>query len=146
MIWADTRTSIDQSNPPSWGLDRVDESPSGGGTGKVSVHDISVTKQCDDAGGVNALLGDGSVRGVGNANPFFAYADGFTGGVYVAAGDVSGAGYDALGRLLVATDAGVPNDGGTIASGGSWGLDRIDQRNTPIGHGAATDTSFDLFI
>ena len=146
MIWADTRTSVDQPNQPSWGLDRIDESPSGGGTGKVSVHDISVTKQCDDAGGVNALLGDGSVRGVGSASPFFAYADGFTGGVYVAASDVSGAGYDALGRLLVATDSGVYNDGGTIAGGGSWGLDRIDQRNTPIGHGASTDTSFDLFI
>ena len=64
----------------------------------------------------------------------------------VAAGDVSGAGYDALGRLLVATDAGVYDDGGTIAGGGSWGLDRIDQRNTPIGQDAATDTSFDLFI
>ena len=63
MIWADTRTSVDQPNQPSWGLDRIDESPSGGGTGKVSVHDISVTRQCDDAGGVNALLGDGSVRG-----------------------------------------------------------------------------------
>ena len=119
---------------------------SGGGTGKVSVHDISITKQCDDAGGVNALLGDGSVRGVGNADPFFAYADGFTGGVYVAAGDVSGAGYDALGRLLVATDAGVYDDGGTIAGGGSWGLDRIDQRNTAIGQDAATDPSFDLFV
>jgi hypothetical protein len=146
MIWADTRTSVDQPNQPSWGLDRIDESPSGGGTGKVSVHDISVTKQCDDAGGVNALLGDGSVRGVGSASPFFAYADGFTGGVYVAAGDVSGAGYDALGRLLVATDSGVYDDGGTIAGGGSWGLDRIDQRDTPIGQGTATDTSFDLFI
>jgi hypothetical protein len=143
MIWADTRAS--QPNPPSWGLDRVDESPAGGGTGKVSVHDISVSKQCDDAGGVNALLGDGSVRGAGN-DPFFAYADGFTGGVYVAAGDVSGAGYDALGRLLVATDAGVYNDGGTIAGGGSWGLDRIDQRNAPIGQNAASDTSFDLCI
>jgi hypothetical protein len=40
----------------------------------------------------------------------------------------------------------VYNDGGTIAGGGSWGLDRIDQRNTPIGQDAATDTSFDLFI
>ena len=146
MIWADTRSSVDQPNPPSWGLDRVDESPAGGGTGKVSVHDISITKQCDDAGGVNALLGDGSVRGVGDADPFFAYADGFTGGVYVAAGDVSGAGYDALGRLLVATDAGVYDDGGTIAGGGSWGLDRIDQRTTPIGQDAATDPGFDLFI
>ena len=138
-------SAADQPNPPSWGLDRVDQSAAGGGgTGKVSVHDISVSKQCDDAGGVNALLGDGSVRGVGD-DPFFAYADGFTGGVYVAAGDVSGAGYDALGRLLVVTDAGVYDDAGTIG-GGSWGLDRIDQRNPPIGQHAATDTSFDLLI
>jgi hypothetical protein len=85
------------------------------------------------------------VRGVDNADPFFAYADGFSGGVYVAAGDVSGAGYDALGRLLVATDAGVYDDAGTIG-GGSWGLDRIDQRTPPIGQHAATDTSFDLLI
>ena len=115
LIWADSRPpDLDQPNPPSWDLDRIDESASGGGgTGKVSVHDISVTKQCDDAGGVNALLGDGSMRGVGDADPFFAYADGFTGGVYVAAGDVSGAGYDALGRLLVATDSGVYDGAGT---------------------------------
>ena len=32
------------------------------------------------------------------------------------------------------------------AGGGSWGLDRIDQRNTAIGQDAATDPSFDLFV
>src|SRR6188474_3397715 len=37
MIWVDTRTGVDQPNQPSWGLDRIDESASGGGTGKVSV-------------------------------------------------------------------------------------------------------------
>lgn len=40
------------------------------------------------------------------------YPAGFTGGVYVAAGDVSEAGYDAIGRLVAVTDAGVHNDGG----------------------------------
>lgn len=76
-----------QSNPPSWGLDRIDEnaSGSGGGTGKVSVHDISITKHVD--------VGDA-------AGPFAAYGDGFTGGVFVATGDVAVGSWTEHGTIL----------------------------------------------
>jgi len=85
------------------------------------------------------------------------YPPGFTGGVYVAAGDVSEAGYDydAPGRLLVTTDApsperqailkmltadhlgdGDPSAAHWHAGGVSWGLDRIDQH---VGGGDLAD-------
>jgi len=52
MVWADTHSSSGQLNPP-WGLDRIDQRASDDGTGKVSVHDIAISKPCDAAGGAS---------------------------------------------------------------------------------------------
>ena len=141
IMCADTHSSIDQVNPPSWGLDRIDQRAADAGTGKVSVHDISISKQCDDAGGVNALLGDGSVRHVDDAAAtVFRLRRRFHWGVYVAASDAVPSG-----RLYLATDVGVFEQGAT-AGGGSWGLDRIDQRDLPGGQGSVFDMSYDLLV
>ena len=54
----------------SWGLDRIDQSASGsgGGTGKVSVHDISISKQTDSPDNIELTIkvldGGGPLSGV----------------------------------------------------------------------------------
>jgi hypothetical protein len=123
MVSDKTESSSTQVNPISWGLDRIDQSApgGGGGTGKVSVHDISISTHVGGADNVEVILkvldGGGPLH---NATTDVGYTltvtDTETGNVteresgLVYSGESGGmnAGYDALGRLVSVTDAGAP--------------------------------------
>ena len=70
----------------SWGLDRIDQRTPAGDTRGEFPYIVSVQRTASDSPGIiNFGLGDGSVRHVDmqDADPFFAYGDGFLGGVNV---------------------------------------------------------------
>lgn len=86
----------------------------------------------------SGLVYSGESGGMGAAaGSFFAYGDGFMGGVSVGSSAAA-----PNGRLYLGTEVGVFEE----VNPTSWGLDRIDQRDLPSGQGSVFDTSYDLLV